>query len=756
MPIASIKFRPGINTTFTETLNEGGWSGANLIRFVGGLPQKIGGWTKFWPFSIASPIRAMFDWRDFDGTEHLAVGAQSTLGVITSGTLADITPQTLLSDFAPDFETTSASATVSITDPNISNVTTYDTVYFNTPVSVGGIILAGAYPIALVTGATSYNITAASDATATVATIAIVSATQANPCVVGAIAHGRSNGDYVYIAGVAGMTQLNGRIFEVANVLTDSFELAGVDSSAYTAYTSGGFVYGGTVPQFSVTSGSPSVDVTLPAHGLSVGGRITFPISTTVGGIEIIGTYSVIEVASVDEFTITAATSASSTTTGAMNDGEAQLFYYIALGPAPAGVGYGLGTYGTGTYGVGSASSAQTGTAITAANWTLDTWGQTLMACPENGGIYVWDPDGGFETAQVISTDNAPIFNRGIFVSQPAQILVAYGSTTQNVDNAIGGYQDPLLVRWCDQDDYLNWSIDTTNQVGSARIPRGSEIVGGIQGPNQALLFTDAGVWSMTYTGQPLVFTFNEIGGGSGLIAQHAIAVLQDRVFWMGFNNFYFLAGGSVEALPCTVWDDVYQDLDVANQHKCWAWAVSSFSEVWFFYPSANDATGECSRYVKLSVGPAPTWDKGVLARSAGIDLGVLDYPLSATSAGLIYQHENGENADGQPMDSYALSGDVMVAEGNDCMFIDQVRPDMKYRKVDSDTDANMTIEVTATNDLTGEVMTSGEMAYTEGTNYLTTRLRGHRINFKIRSNDLSSWWRLGLMRYRAARDGRY
>ena len=134
MPIGTLKFQPGINTTYTPTLNQGGWSTSNLIRTVGGLPQKLGGWVKFWPFSINSAIRALCDWRDFDGIKHLGVGAEDTLGVITNGTLSDITPQTLLSDFLPNFATTSGSSTVTITDTNLSTVTTFDAVYFNTPV----------------------------------------------------------------------------------------------------------------------------------------------------------------------------------------------------------------------------------------------------------------------------------------------------------------------------------------------------------------------------------------------------------------------------------------------------------------------------------------------------------------------------------------------------------------------------------------------------------------------------------------------
>lgn len=680
MPILPIKIRPGINTTFTPTLNEGGWADSQLIRFVGGLPQKIGGWTKFVTFSVGSAIRALFDWQDFNSNDRLAVAAQTSIGVITSGQYSNLTPQTLVSDFTPDFSTTSGSATISIDDPNIDTVTTYDAVYFNTPVSVGGIILSGLYPITLVTGTTTYEIEALAQATATVAN-------------------------------------------------------------------------DGTVPSFTTTSGSASVDVGLADHGMSVGSRVTFDIATTVGGVTISGTYDVITVPTADTFTITAATSATSTASADMNGGDVQLFYYISLGPPPVGTGYGIGTYGTGTYGLGAGSSVQTGTSITATNWSLDTWGQTLIACPEGGAIYYWEPASGFTTMVPITTENAPIYNAGVFVAQPAQILVAYGSTTRNAASSIGSFQDPLLIRWSDQDNYLDWSISTTDQVGSVRLPRGSRIVGGIQGPNQALIWTDTAVWGMQYIGQPLVFSFNEMGTGCGLIAQHACAILQERVFWMGTNNFYTISGGGVQAVECPVWDDVFQDLDTDNQEKCWAWPVANFSEVWFFYPSLQDGTGECSRYAKVNL--SGLWDKGQLARSAGVDVTVFGYPIAGVSSGLIYQHEDGFDADGAPITAYVETGDVMIADGQNCMFVDQVRPDMKYTQVGDDTSASLSITIIAENDLTGEVMTSGAMTYDSASTYLTTRVRGHRLRARISSSDSGSWWRLGLMRYRGAQDGR-
>lgn len=681
MAISSIMLRPGIRADITTAMNEGGYSSGNLIRWRQGLPEKIGGWEKYWPFAVGSKVRAMHAWRDLNAIDHLAVGAEARLGVITAGDFTTITPQTLDSDFTPDFTTTSGSATVAIDDPNVSNPTTDDSVYFATPVSVGGVVLAGLYPISLVTGTTTYEVTATSLATSSVAN-------------------------------------------------------------------------GGAVAVFDTTDGSAVVDVTLADHGLSVGSVFTVTIDVSVGGLTLAGTFAVLTVASADEFSITAASSATSTDTQSMNGGDARITYYINLGPPAAGAGYGLGTYGTGGYGTGVLASAQTGDTITATSWTLDNWGKTLLACPDGGAIYSWDPDGGFQTAAALSTSDAPLFNTGMFIAQPAQILVCYGSTTSVILGRLGLHHDPLLVRWSDQDDYSNFAIDTTNQVGSVRIPRGSEIVSGMQGPSQALLWTDIAVWSMQYVGQPLVFGFQEMATGCGLVGKFARCTLAGVVYWQSFRNFYLISGSGVQMLPCSVWDEVFQDLDSAAQSKCVAWANSMFNEVWFFYPSLRDGTGENTRFVKYNP-VEQAWDYGVLGRSAAIDQSVLGEPIAATTGGIIYQHETSMDADGSAISSWIESGDFMISDGTYCAFTDHLRPDAKFMSTGATTGATLKFTLTVTNDITGVVQTIGPLSFTSATQYLTYRARGHRMRVRISSDDLGTWWRGGRSRYRGAPDGK-
>lgn len=168
MPFGSVKLIPGLNVERTPTLNEAGYSSTSLIRFKDVLAQKLGGWTKFYPLVLSGIPRDLHAWQDLNSESWLSVGTTTQLGVIFNGSLSIITPQQMVSDFAPNFTTTLGSPTIEIVDPNISNLTTYDSVFFNTPVSVGGLILAGLYPIAQITGTNSYQITASSNATAPV------------------------------------------------------------------------------------------------------------------------------------------------------------------------------------------------------------------------------------------------------------------------------------------------------------------------------------------------------------------------------------------------------------------------------------------------------------------------------------------------------------------------------------------------------------------------------------------------------------
>ena len=676
MAFATVKLVPGVDVERTPTLAEAAYVDTNLVRFREGLVQKLGGWEKYYELPVSGIPRDLHAWQDQNETGYLASGTTTQLGVVSGGTLNDITPQQETSDFTPDFTTTSSSTTVEIDDPNISTVTTFDSVFFYTPVSVGGLVLSGAFPISLVTGTTTYQIEAASAATSSV-----------------------SNG--------------------------------------------------GAVPVFDTTSGSAIVSVTLADHDLSVGGTFVAQLPTTVGGITIFGSYQVIAAPSSSTFTISATQQASSTASASMNSGDAQIVYNIALGPSAAGVGYGIGTYGTGSYGLGILSSVQTGDPVTSNSWTLDNWGATLVACQQDGGIYIWSPTDGFTTAQLVET--APAFCRGAFVSGQAPILIAYGASEAK---DIGVDQDALLIRNSDFEDYDVWTETLQNQARRYRLPTGSRIVGGLAGPKFDHLWTDTDFWTMSYDGFPLVFTYLPTGAACGLIGQHGATRFRDAIYWMGQSNFFVYAGGGVQVLPCSVWDAVFQDLDIDNAEKVRCGSNTPFNEIWWFYPSLSGGTGENDKYVKFNITEG-SWDLGSLGRTAWIDQSVLGNPIASTQGGLIYQHEEGYNDDGNPMMPSFTTGYFYIAEGEVFPFVDQMLPDFKWGTYAGDQDAQLQVTLNVV-DYPGQTpQTFGPFTYSQATEYIQLRLRGRQVSMTFSSSDTGSFWRLGRVRFRYSGDGR-
>src|SRR5882672_3884193 len=683
MPFGAVVLKPGVNLERTPTLLEAGYSQTQLGRFRDGLFQKIGGWTAFYSLALSGVPRDMHAWADLNSINHLLVGTTTALDVITGGALQNITPQTLTSDFSPNFSTIINTPTVTVVDPNISNVTVNDSVLFNTPISVGGLILAGLYPIIQIVGANSYQITANKNATATV-----------------------NNG--------------------------------------------------GAVPVFTTTNTNATVSVALTAHGItSLPATVVFPKSTTGNGVTIQGAYSVNVISSANAFTITVNTVATASGSFSMNGGNAELLYFIALGPPPIGAGYGLGGYGAGGYGTGVVNPSQVGTPITAVDWTSDNWGEIALACPQGGGIYFWDPTGGFTNASLVST--GPAFNRGMFVSTSQQILITYGSTIdESTVGGIGLQQDPMLVQWCDVGNFFEWRALTTTQAGNFRIPIGSLCVGGMAVANQNLIWTDLDLWAMNYIGYPETYGFNKIGAGAGLASGHAAMQLRAGVLWMGISNFYSYSGGGVQVVPCPVWDFVFQNLNTAFIRNVRAMPNTPFNEAGWFFPSNASVSGENDQYVKFNINePGGPWDYGALARSAWIDLTVLGMPLGAVSGGVIYLHETGNDAAGQPMVASFTTGYFRIAEGEDFVVVDQVLPDFIWGDSGGPQNAQVQMSFNIVNYAGDAPTVYGPYTVTQATKFISTRMRGRFMSFTCAGSDLGSFTRLGRISYRFQVSGR-
>src|SRR5262245_40930457 len=175
MPYAAVTLRPGVDVQRTFSLNEAGVSLAQLLRYREGLIETYGGWSEYVPFTTASTARDLHAWQDAAGGKHLSIGAVSNLAVITAGSNQDITPQTDTTNFAPNFSVSSGSDVVTIIDSNSSGLPSiYNSVFFNTPVAVGDILLNGGYHIASVLSSISYTIVSSVAASTTIASSGVL------------------------------------------------------------------------------------------------------------------------------------------------------------------------------------------------------------------------------------------------------------------------------------------------------------------------------------------------------------------------------------------------------------------------------------------------------------------------------------------------------------------------------------------------------------------------------------------------------
>ena len=749
MPFGSITLQPGINVERTPLLLRAGYSQSQLLRFRDGLAQKYGGWQKFYPFPVGGIPRDLHAWQDLNNVKYLSIGTTSQLAVISSGTLQDISPQALTSNLVPNFSVTSGSNLVNIVDPNIANVTTSDAVLFNVPVSQGGIVLSGLYPITQILGTTSYQITAATNATTTETNS---TATNNTTAAGNNTLHFGTTPAWI-AAGMVIFDLTNPTAIPVNTIVSSTTGTTVVmsNNAAAPGVGSGDNIVFSSVPVFTTTNGSSSVLVTFIGHGLGVGNFINLPIATTAQGVTILGEYQVLTVPSVNTFTIATNTLATGSATFAMNGGEAQFVYQIALGPPAAGTGFGLGGFGSGGFGTGVVPAQQTGTDISAASWTTGNWGQILISCPLNGGIYYWQPGSGFQTASIIP--EAPPYNAGIFISTTEQILIAYGSS---VAVGLGVQQQPLLVQWSDVGNFFQWTASATTQAGNFTIPLGSKLVGGLGVANQNLLWTDQDLWAMNYIGPPDVFGFNKLGAGMGLTSAHAFQQLRGSVFWMGPTNFYSYSGGSANVIPCPVWDAVFQNLNTSFLQNICAMPNTPFNEVGWEYPSLASVSGENDSYVKFNIlEPGAPWDYGLLNRSAWIDQSIFGMPIGTTSSSLVYIHETTPDADGQPLVTSFTTGDFYLEEGENFVYIDQIMPDFKWETFTGNTSAQIQLTFNVSNFPGDAPIQYGPYTVTNTTEYLGVRFRGRLMSVTVLSADLGSFWRIGSIKYRFAVSGR-
>lgn len=528
-----------------------------------------------------------------------------------------------------------------------------------------------------------------------------------------------------------------------------------VDSSDYTVdsgtIATATVVNGGAVPSYTTTNASATVNVLLPAHGIPpAGGVFNAEVSTTVATVVISGIYSA-TVVDQDNFTIVAGSTANANTTASENGGNARIAYLLPSGTAVATAvsGFGIGNYGAGDYG---GSSDNSGAQIIAPGreWSLDHWGQDLIASPSRGLIYYWQPAAA--TPALVVSGDAPLQNISVFVMPQVQIIVSLGAEA-------GGTLQPLLIRWCDAGDFTDWTVAVNNQAGSYLVPTGSRIVGGLATGLGATFWTDTDVWSMTYIGYPLVFGFNRVAVNCGLVAQRAVGVAAAFVMWLGVYQFFqYAIGGGVQPIECSVWDFYFFNVDQLQLEQIFCAVNSVFNEMtWFFPISASSPVYDPAApigYLKFNY-VEKVWDYGQSAlyqRTAWVNQSPAGLPIGADTAGLLQEHEVSRDANGQAMLWSWQTGYFDLDDGEAFIFSDFLIPDWVVVGQPSFI-PNVLMTDYPNADPTQVVVPS----FTSQTDFVTYSARGRQMSFGFSGapSNIGTFSRLGAVRVRTATDGR-
>ena len=703
MPLTKLQFRPGINRETTSYTNEGGWFDMDKVRFRFGYPEKIGGWIKQSGTTFLGTCRALHPWIALDGSNYLGVGTHLKYYINEGGGYSDITPLRVT--------TAAGDVTFSASDNDLNGA--IDAIQTTiTLTSTSGFPTSGRIKIedeiityALVSGSTLTgcvrgvnDTTAASHADAQAVLCATLIVTDAN--------HEALENDFVTFSGAA---TLGGNI--TADVLNQEYQITAIiNDNSYQ-------VEARTVSAISSITTTTGLNPTYVFASSSDSGN---------GGGSIVGAYQI-------------------------NTG---------LDTTIVGNGWGAGTWGRAGWGK---STTLTTSGQTLRIWSHDNFGEDLIINVRDGDIFYWDRTNGLETravelASLAGANTVPTVAKQVLVSDRDRHVIAFGCDSETNP----GVQDPLLIRFSDQENITQWQSLTENTAGDLRIGSGSKIVTAIETRQQVLVFTDVSMHAMQFLGPPFTFGINEISTNITIASPLSAIAVEDNVFWMGAEEFYVYAG-AVQRLPCSVRDYVFSNINNDQLEKVTASTNTAFSEVTWFYPSSS--SNENDSYVTYNY-QQKVWYYGTLARTVWLDRGVNAEPIAASSDHYLYLHEigfdDGSTSPASAITSYIESSQMDLGEGEQFVFMKRLIPDMTFRDSSNPTpSATMTLKVRnfpGGNYLqsdSGSVAKTASVPVEQFTDQIFVRLRGRSFAFRIESDDTGIAWRLGSPRVEVRPDGR-
>ncbi len=702
MPLTKLQFRPGINKETTSYSNEGGWFDMNKVRFRFGFPEKIGGWEPTSSTYFLGTCRALHPWVALQGERYLGVGTHLKYYINEGGGYNDITPLR---------ETTTAgdvtfSASANTLSAGIDALTDILPLTSSSGFPDTGVVKVGTEIIsyANISGNNLIGCVRGIRGT-TAAAHSSGAAVTCSTLIVTDNANGTMPNDFVTFSGA---TTLGGAI--TAEVLNQEYEVV------YVKSVNNYYINAREAASLSSITTSDGINDTLVFGTTSDSGN---------GGASIVGAYQI-------------------------NTG---------LDTTITGAGWGAGTWSRGTW--GSATSL-TAAGQTLRIWSHDNFGEDLLINIRDGDLFYWDKTNGTSTRAVelsslAGATTTPTIAKQVLVSDLDRHVIAFGCDSE----LNPGVQDPLLIRFSDQASLTEWNSTATNTAGDLRLGAGSEIITAVETRQQVLVFTDVSLHAMQFLGPPFTFGINTLSENITIAGPLAAIAVEDQVFWMGAEEFY-VYGGAVQRLPCTIRDYVFSDINSDQLEKITAGTNTAFSEVWWFYPSASSE--ENDSYVVYNY-QQQIWYYGSLNRTCWLDRGVESLPVAAASDHVLYYQElgfdDGSTNPATGIDAYIESSQISLGEGDQFAFLKRMIPDLTFRDSTNQTpQATMTLK--ARNFPGGAYLQSNSknvektatVPVEQFTDQVHVRLRGRSFAFKIQTTETGTTWRLGSPRVDVQPDG--
>lgn len=519
---------------------------------------------------------------------------------------------------------------------------------------------------------------------------------------------------------------------------------------------------------FAATNGSSTITATDTAHGAITGDYVTFSGAVSLGGnitAAVLNQEYQITVLTVNTYTFTATATANASDTG--NGGASVVgAYQVNTGPATQTPlsGWGAGPWGGGAWGIGSTSLE--GLRV----WNQQNFGEDLIYGPKDGPMYYWDNSLGLATRGVNLTSltgasDVPTVQRLLMVSDTSRFVLAFGCNDYGTAT-----QNPMLIRWSDQESAVNWTPAATNQAGSLQLSRGSEIFGVAQVRQEILIWTDIALYSLQYLGPPIVWGSQLLADNVSLISDRAMTTAAGVTYWMGEEKFYAY-DGRVLTLPCDLRQYVFSDFNLNQAEQVFASTVERFNEVWWFYCSADNNTPSPDKYVVYNY-VEKIWYYGTMDRTAWMDASIIsDFPIAAYGNQLLYQ-ESGvdDNSTGTAtaIESYITSSEFDIDDGHNFSFVWRVLPDITFRGStagspsatltllplqNSGSGYNNPASLGGSDD--GVITRSAVVPVEQFTGQVNIRVRGRQMSIKIESDGVGVMWQLGSPRIDLKPDGR-